>query len=389
MPRVRLSVIMTHPIQYYAPWFRYIASEHRSIDLRVHYCVTPTPEQQGVGFEEAFLWDSSLLEGYDSVVLRKPSPQVDIHSSAFFGVTVPEIVASVRRARADVVLVPGWYSISLVAAAIAARVSGLPVLYRGDSQLPATTERQNLVQRGRTRAVLRLFTHYLTVGIRNHEYLRSYSIPESKIFFTPHCVDNDFFYRSAREANGESERKELKIEPESFVILFAGKLEEKKRPWEVIEAASQMPGRVTVLIAGSGEAEARCRVAASQSSAQVSFLGFRNQRELAKLYAVADCLALPSASETWGLVVNEALSTGVPCIVSDRVGCGPDLIDNGKTGYIVPFADSSALRDAMLHIRTAIDHGHDFAPACLERAARYSYSAATRGLADAISIAVR
>jgi glycosyltransferase involved in cell wall biosynthesis len=63
---------------------------------------------------------------------------------------------------------------------------------------------------------------------------------------------------------------------------------------------------------------------------------------------VADAVVVPSASETWGLVVNEAMASGLPCIVSDRVGCGPDLVDRGRTGDIYPMGDIGALSALMV-----------------------------------------
>lgn len=386
-PRIRLSVVMTHPIQYYAPWFRYIAANASDIDLKVHYCVTPTPKQQGVGFDEAFTWDNSLLSGYDHEILRRPSRGVEIHSSSFLGVAVPEVVSALRRSKPDVVLVPGWYSISLIAAALTARLSGVPVLYRGDSKL-SLPWRGSMRKRLRTWGMLELFTHYLSVGQKNHEFLRNYSIPESRIFFAPHCVDNAFFANAAATVDRSAERAKWNI-THNFVILFAGKFEDQKRPWDVIEAAGMMHPSPTVIMAGSGEAEERCKEAAKNSPAQVVFAGFRNQEEIARLYALADCLVLPSESETWGLVVNEALAAGLPCIVSDGVGCAPDMIEDDKTGFVVPVGDLAAITRTLARVRDEIANGHDFGEACRARASMYSFESATAGLHAAIVNAVK
>jgi glycosyltransferase involved in cell wall biosynthesis len=121
----------------------------------------------------------------------------------------------------------------------------------------------------------------------------------------------------------------------------------------------------------------------------VIFLGFRNQTEIARAYRLADCLVLPSDSgETWGLVVNEALSVGLPCIVSDQVGCGPDLIEEGKTGYISRFGDVAALSGTIKRLREQKGAGHDFAPACRQKAAAYSFRTATAGLERAVASAM-
>jgi glycosyltransferase involved in cell wall biosynthesis len=381
---------MTHPIQYYSPWFRHIARNEPHIELTVHYCLTPTPAQQGVGFDRAFEWDSSLLDGYENVVLRGPSENVNIHSSSFFGVNVGEIAQSIESAKPDAVLVPGWYSWSLIRAAIAARRLRVPVLFRGDSQLPGRAASRNSVRSLRTRALLRLYTHYLSVGIRNREFLLYHGIPEEKIFFSPHCVDNAFFAsasESTRLSGGrDAVRRTLDLTPDDFVVLFAGKLETKKRPWEVVEAAAALDRKAVVIIAGSGALETRCRDMAAKLNVDARFMGFRNPSALAQLYSISDCLALPSdATETWGLVVNEALASGLPCIVSEAAGCAPDLITDGETGYQTKPGDVASISIAMQKIGIALDAGQSFRDACLRRADRYSYASATAGLVNALA----
>jgi glycosyltransferase involved in cell wall biosynthesis len=79
----------------------------------------------------------------------------------------------------------------------------------------------------------------------------------------------------------------------------------------------------------------------------VRFAGFLNQSRIAEAYAAADALVLPSEAETWGLVVNEAMASGLPCFVSDRVGCGPDVIERGVTGDIHPAGNVDALANLM------------------------------------------
>src|SRR5438309_4475455 len=81
---------------------------------------------------------------------------------------------------------------------------------------------------------------------------------------------------------------------------------------------------------------------------KVRFLGFQNQRQLSPYYHAADLLVLPSRrGETWGLVVNEALHHGLPCVVSDAVGCGPDLISPGVTGELFETGSVRALKGAL------------------------------------------
>lgn len=378
---VRLTAVLTHPIQYYAPWFSHIARHSSSLDLTVLYGTQPTAEQQGVGFDAAFDWDVPLTEGYRSRVLRATRPGDSMRSDRFWGLDVPEIGAAVRESRPDVVLLPGWHSITLVRALWACRRARIPVLYRGDTHLgtrPAGW--RGPLWAARTRLLLRRFSGWLAVGQRAHAYLRHFGAPAPRIWASPHAVDNDFFAAAARDQRAAA-RARFGLRAEEFVVVFAGKLEPKKRPLDVVRAlAGRRPGAV-LLVAGSGPLESGLREAAADLGVRVVWAGFLNQSEMPRAYAAADCLALPSDSgDSWGLVVNEALATGLPCVVSDRVGCVPDLVTSGVTGEVVPFGDVTALAASFERVRARLDAGQSYSAACLERVAAYSYDAATAGL---------
>jgi glycosyltransferase involved in cell wall biosynthesis len=113
----------------------------------------------------------------------------------------------------------------------------------------------------------------------------------------------------------------------------------------------QVQPRLHLLVVGTGELMAQAQALAAQWSLPVTFAGFLNQTEIASAYVASDCLVLPSDhGETWGLVVNEAMACGRPAIVSDRVGCGPDLVSEGETGSAVPFGDVAALAKCLVQL---------------------------------------
>src|SRR5262249_28056108 len=128
MTPIKLTVVLTHPIQYYSPWFRYIAARAPEIDLTVLHATEPNAEQQGVGFGRAFEWDVALPSGYRCRTVRASRPADRIDSDSFWGLNVPEIGAAIAQDAPDVVLVPGWYSVTLVRALVACRRLGVPVL---------------------------------------------------------------------------------------------------------------------------------------------------------------------------------------------------------------------------------------------------------------------
>lgn len=392
---MRITAILTHPIQYYSPWFREIHSNCSEIDLTVIYVMIPTAAQQGVGFGTEFQWDISLLDGYEHVTLRQAKTGDNLHSDRFFGMDARGIGAVIESTTPDAALIPGWYSISLVRAALACRKRGIPVIYRGDTQLSkGRPPLKQALSAARTSAMISNFDAFLTVGKRNAEYLSAVGVPASKMFRAPHAVDNDFFRKEAARFDDPAARQALRqktgIAPDDYALLFVGKLEVKKRPWQVIEAAAELGPSTVVVIAGTGEAEERCRETAARLGVRTVFKGFVNQSHLGEVYGTSECLVLPSDErETWGLVVNEAMASGLPCIVSDAVGCGPDLILDGKTGVSFPLDDPVLLSQAARTIRDAAAAGFDFAHHCRQHVAQYSFKAATDGLLEAARYVMR
>ena len=389
MTPVRLTVVLTHPIQYYAPWFRHIERRAREIALTVVHATEPTPEQQGVGFDRAFAWDVPLTEGYKSTTVRPAKPGDRVDSGSFTGLDVPEIGRAIADTHPEVVLITGWYSSTLVRALFTCRRLGVPTLYRGDSHLlSGPTGWKRPLWTAKTRVLLRQFDGFLSPGQRVDEFLRWHRIPEYRIFRVPHAVDNSMFAESAApyqhpDARAAA-RRDWGIAPDAFVPMFVGKLVPSKRPLDVVRAAARFCPGATLLVVGSGPLGSEMETTARALGLDLRQVGFLNQTELGKAYAVADCLALPSDSrETWGLVVNEALATGLPCVLSSAVGCGPDLLRDSETGYLVPLDDVPALTEALQKIRNRIAAGHDWAPECRAAVASYSYDIMTEGLVRA------
>ena len=121
MTPVRLTVVLTHPIQYYAPWFRHVERHAPEVALTVLHATEPTPQQQGVGFDHAFNWDVPLTEGYHSATIRRARPDDRVDSASFTGLDVPEIGRAIADTHPDVALITGWYSMTLLRALFACR----------------------------------------------------------------------------------------------------------------------------------------------------------------------------------------------------------------------------------------------------------------------------
>ncbi|CAN5828905.1 hypothetical protein BH11PSE3_BH11PSE3_18480 [soil metagenome] len=340
----RIGFLISHPIQYYAPIFRELA---KHCDLTVFFAHRQTAEQQAsAGFGVAFDWDVDLLSGYESRFLVNVAAQPS--TDLFSGCDTPGVAEEIERGRFDAFVVPGWALKSYWQAVQACRRAGVLKMVRGDSQLGS--QRKLIVRVAKSLAfpwVLRRFDRFLYVGERNRAYLRHYGVPDRKMFFSPHCVDNDAFAQAAAAARTPTPGPGL--QPGRKRVLFAGKLIARKHPVDLLRAVALLPGQpVEVVFAGSGELEPVLRNVAREAGLKATFLGFVNQSGLPAVYASCDLLILPSdARETWGLVVNEAMACGMPAVVSDAVGCGPDLIEEGRTGACFPLGDIAALSRAI------------------------------------------
>lgn len=350
---MKLAIVTTHPIQYHAAWFQAMASRPE-LNLHVFFCHRATPsEQAAAGFGVEFEWDTPLLSGYQYSFLKNVAKTPTV--ARFAGLDTPEIKSIIGRAGYDAVLVNGWHYKAAWQAIRACWRTKTPVMVRGDSHL--YTKRpllKRIIKRMTHRHFIPKFDACLAVGTWSREYYLHYGARPERIFLSPHAVDNDWFEResAASRAQRAENRTRWDLENNSSVFLFVGKFIEKKRPRDFVEAialANRNGTHVSGLMIGDGPLRSQCEELVNRNDIPVRFAGFLNQTQLPTAYATADCLVLPSdGGETWGLVVNEAMASGLPAIVSDQVGCGPDLIDAGLTGDIFPMGDTQSLAAAMM-----------------------------------------
>ena len=346
----QLVIFTTHPIQYQVPWFRALAHVP-GIDLDVIFSYIPAAEAQGVGFGTAFSWDIPLFEGYRHRVLKASHLPASV--PRFAKQWARGIGAALDQIKPDAALVLGWQEISLLQAVLACRRRGIPIILRGESN--AKRQRPAHVQAVH-RAYFKLFDAFLAIGKSNADLYSLAGVPPERIFTAGYFVDNERFLSAAEgmRADRAALRRKWSISDAGICLAFVGKLEPKKQVTQFLAALAHARDRgapVEGLIVGSGEQLAEAKSYVASHALPVTFAGFLNQSEIVTAYVAADALVLPSDyGETWGLVVNEAMATGLPAIVSDRIGSAGDLVVDGATGLVVPFADTPALAAAMMSL---------------------------------------
>ena len=208
-------------------------------------------------------------------------------------------------------------------------------------------------------------------------------------------MDNDFFIaRSNDERRNRAElRAAWRIPPSAVGVLFCGKLIEKKRPLDVLKALDVFrrdKATVHLLVVGDGCLRKECEAFVAAKQLPVTFAGFLNQKEMPKAYAACDALVLPSGhAETWGLVVNEAMACGLCAIVSDRVGCGPDLVEDGVNGWRFRAGDVVALAERITTLTADRRLLFELGANARNRVRNFSLDSAVEGILKALGSLVQ
>lgn len=349
-PPFRLAVVLSHPTQYYSPWFRWLRAS-APIELRVFYLwdfgVKPRRDPQ---FQATFQWDVDLLSAYESEFV--PNVARDPGTHHFLGLNNPELSGRLAAWQPQALLLFGYKWLSHLRAFAWAHRRRLPLVFRGDSHF--------LGRRGPRwpsalplRWLYRRFAAVTYVGAANRAYFERLGVPPERLFFAPHSVDSERFDSShpGHRAVAARLRAQLGLPPDTAVVLYAGKFVQAKAPRGLLEAFLKLAPRNTALIfVGEGPEKPALEALVSRAqSVSVFFLPFANQAEMPGIYLLANLFVLPSRGlyETWGLAVNEAMHMGAPCLVSDRVGCQQDLVTPGETGWVFRAGDPFDLQEKL------------------------------------------
>ena len=356
---VRLAYVVSHPIQYQVPLLRRIAQEPW-IDLTVLFGSDFSVKgYRDEGFGVDVKWDVPLLEGYRHEFLPA------LRDTGTEGTFTPisrglwaRLGGGAERPAFDVVWVHGYATVNQMQAILAAKSLGIPVLVRAESWLGDRPRGGvKLLAKKLFFAGLRhLVDAVLYTGTPNRAYWKHYLGEDFPMFLMPYAVDNAWFQRQSAQAAARRGdlRGELGLEVERPVILFASKLQARKRWADLIAAYARrapVPGQEplpALVIVGDGEERAALEAQAAATGGNgIRFYGFANQSELPRFFDLASVFVLPSKHEPWGLIVNEAMNAGRAVIVSDEVGAHFDLVTDGVEGCVFPAGNVDALAAAL------------------------------------------
>ncbi|MUG94052.1 glycosyltransferase [Scytonema sp. UIC 10036] len=383
----KLAIITSHPIQYYAPWFRHLAC-HADFAIKVFYLWDfGVTHQVDAGFQKSLQWDIPLLTGYDCEFVPNVSSNPGTHH--FWGLQNPSLGAQVRVYNPDAVLLMSYNYASIYQYLLNWNTRHAPLLFRGDShRLLPVSGLKAWARRQFISLIYRRFAACLYVGKANYSYFQYHGVPANHLFFSPHAVDNDRFFAQAEIATQQAVawKKELGIPEGDAVVLFAGKFEEKKRPLDLLRAFLQAQlSQVSLLFVGSGFLEQNLKLEAAEHR-NIYFAPFQNQTLMPRTYAVANLVVLPSygIGETWGLAINEAMCLARPIVTSTHVGCSQDLVYPYRNGLIFPAGDIPALAYSLREAFSDRQRLQQWGENSRYIISQYSYTQTTQGLHQAL-----
>ena len=298
------------------------------------------------------------------------------------------VATALEKARPDVVVCGGYSYLAMWQALRWARKRGVPVLLWSESTLQ-DRRRGRAVVEALKKYFQRACSGFVVPGKAAAEYLRSFGIPDRVIFTAPNAVDNDFFRASASAAREQAPALRAKLGLPERYYLFVGRLVADKGVGVLLRAYAQLEAgireRVGLVLAGHGPGRAEYEAqAAGIHLGKVVFSGFLHREELAAHFALAECLVFPTFSDTWGLVINEAMACGLPVIASSVAGAAAELVQDGWNGRVVPPGELDGLVSAMRQLAEDPIVRQRMAANSMEQIARYS----ARAWADGFALAV-
>lgn len=391
-----MAYLVSHPIQYQAPLLRRIAQEP-DIDLTVFFGSDFSVRgYKDKGFGVGVEWDVPLLDGYrhEFLPVLRDDANPRTLSPINYGI-FSRLRGRDKEPAFDVLWTHGYSSLNALQGMVAAKSLGIPVLVRAEPWLG---------DRGRSGITLALKQGFfkllraaidgaLPIGTLNAAYWRYYMGEDFPLYRMPYAVDNHYFQSRSEEAKEGrcSLQAELNLDVSRPVILFASKLQSRKRCKDLVEAYKNLlspgwPLSPYLVIVGDGEDRVALEKQAIEWGLEgVRFCGFRNQSELPRFFDLATVFVLPSRHEPWGLIVNEVMNAGRAVIVSDEVGCQPDLIEDGIEGCVFRAGDVGALTEALQRVLATPETAVAMGQRGLAKIRTWDFEEDVRGLRRAIA----
>jgi len=351
----KVTIIAPTCFYYQVPLFREIASS-KEINSTIYFCSEEgiTGSDVRAAFHSSGNWgvQEGLLEGYPSKILTNHAFRGS-YLKSLIGLANFGIWRELSKERPDTVIVMSWMNPTWWLTFLACLKFRIPMLFMTDANGEAEQFKSGwklwIKHNALGKFLFRTSSGFLCAGTANERFYTKYDVPVNKMYpFAYSWGYNILMEQADRLKDRKSElRKKYGIPQDDTVLLYCGRLSPEKGSIDLLEAYKMVPlqGKALVLV-GDGQLRKTLQdIVDTQGLESVYSMGFQNRNDIGEFYALADIFILPSHSETWGIVVAEALCFSLPVIVSDQVGAGFDLVSLNENGQIFPAGDVIALAD--------------------------------------------
>jgi len=392
--KTQLSIYAAHPIMYQTPIFaalqRRIDEAALPLEMRVMF-------GDDLSLREVFYEETQVVFKPDTPNLLVGFPYIFLKNAArdarggFFSRINLSILARLRPAETDVVLIHGYETATAWLALAAAKLSGVRVIWRGEAlKRPAQSGLLAWVKQRLVTAFLRRCDAILYSCSGNREYLAQFFMRSQRAHFfaIPCAVDNAFFRaeRARLLPLRPALRRDFGFADDAFVVVFCARLTERKRPLDLIRAiAAAREARLGALIVGDGPERARCEALAAKLGVNARFTGFVNQSEISRAYVCGDAAAVLSSYDPSPKALNEAMNFELPLLVSKGVGTVRDLVRDGENGFVIDVGDVATLRARLQRLAADRRAARRMGRSGAEIVADWSFEADADGLLAALA----
>ena len=297
------------------------------------------------------------------------------------------------RVEPEVVAIPGWSYPRALAALRWCMHTCTPAVVMSEStahDFKRTWWKERLKQR-----IVGHFGAGLVGGTRHRAYLQELGLSAERLFLGYDAVGNEHFSSGADEVReAEATERRRRSLPTDYFLGVCRFVPKKNIP-RLIDAFGEYRNRASgdmwdLVLLGDGPERVSVEEAIARAGLEdaVHLPGFKQYDELPAYYGLAGAFVHASTREQWGLVVNEAMASGLPVLVSDRCGCAPDLVEEGRNGYIFDPYDPSTLADRMYEMAHGAEDRAAMAAASQEIIAQWGPERFAQGLRRAVEVAI-
>lgn len=375
----KVAFILSLPTPYRTPLLERIY-KWNDLDLRVFYCSAADPDRD---------WESILNET-ESFFEILPGRKLNI---PFIGknLKINTIIwKKLSEGNFDSIIVGGYFPPTMLFAILWSIIRNIPYIINSESHfLNRRSIIKSFIKKLFLTPIIKNASAYLPTGKFQGEYLIHYGAEPEKIFYFPNTPDVKFFIKESdkyRKKKGVI-KKELGIDNE-FVLLFVGRLIKVKGLFTLLQGFKEVRkthNNASLLFVGDGVLKNLLKeFVAKEEIEDVHFAGSVPNEELPRYYGISDIFVLPSLYEPWGVVVNEAMASALPIVLSDKVGSRGELLREGENGFTYPSKEYMKLAGCILKILSEPDELKEMGQLSRRIIQNFDYSFCEENLKDAL-----